>query len=74
MRFRLTIALPDLKGVWTDEDDRLVLQRDAQIMDKLDRKHGWNESAKRLKFLDVLRNTSAELRRKRKARVRADIE
>jgi TRF2-interacting telomeric protein/Rap1 - C terminal domain len=67
-------ALPDLEGVWTEEDDMLVLQRDARIMAELDRKHGWNASAERLKFQDVLQSTAAELRRKRRQRVRDDIE
>ena len=57
------VVLPDVGGVWTLEEDRILRKGDAGALKTLDEKHGYGASVERQRFLEIWRTTSAEIRR-----------
>jgi hypothetical protein len=55
------VELPDLPGIWTSAEDKLVYSGDARTIEKLDEKHGYGMSGARKVFLQVWNKTSIEL-------------
>jgi hypothetical protein len=56
------VVLPDVPGVWTLEEDRILRKRDVGALKTLDEKHGYGASVERQEFLEIWRTTSAEIR------------
>ena len=48
----------NMRGVWTEEDDRLVERGNAQDIERLEKKHGRDAIMRRLEHLDEWRNGS----------------
>ena len=57
----LMVVLPDVAGVWTLEEDRILRKGDVAALKELDEKHGYGASVERQKFLEIWRTTSAEM-------------
>jgi len=56
------IVLPDVAGVWTREEDRILRRGDVGALKALDDKHGYGASLERQRFLEIWRTSSAEIR------------
>ena len=56
------IVLPDVAGVWTLEEDRVLRKGDVGALKALDDKHGYGASLERQRFLEIWRTSSAEIR------------
>jgi len=55
--------LPDVRGVWSKEDDEDVESGDGRAMARLQRKHtcdGWGGMTERMKYLEVYRGRNGE--------------
>jgi len=61
------LELPDMPGVWTEEEDNILKRGDARSMAKLDEKHGIGASATRLMLLRTWRSASAEIQSARRS-------
>lgn len=62
---KLIIGLPEMRGVWTEEDDEQLKATNARIIEKLDEKHGYGESTLRKEFLQMWNRSAMNIKRAR---------
>lgn len=60
---RRGLVLPDVAGVWTLEEDRILRRGEVNELKKLDKKHGYGATFERQQFLDTWRALSTQKRR-----------